>query len=65
LRVYRQAEVGKTAYDKGAKQLEDFFHDELKKFLKPELLPLGKQIIECCLNGGSVEDYASLIPMTY
>ena len=29
--------------------------------LEPDLTPLGRQIIECCLNGGSVDDYQALI----
>ncbi|MDR1951573.1 MAG: DUF4914 family protein [Bacteroidales bacterium] len=60
-----QAEVGFDGYDKGAKILMDFFKDELQKFNTPELHPLGKQIIECCLNDGSLEDYIKFIPMKY
>ena len=33
----------------------------VKEFLEPDLAPAGRQIIECCLEGGSVEDYKSLI----
>ncbi len=28
----------------------------------PDLDPLGKQIIDCCLSGGKVDDYEKLIP---
>jgi hypothetical protein len=42
--------------------LTDFFREELKAFLVPELDPLGKKIIECFMNGGTVSDYAKLIP---
>ena len=41
--------------------LADFFHAQLKKFLQPDLTPLGREIIECCMEGGTVEDYAALI----
>jgi hypothetical protein len=62
LKVHEQAEVGEEAYDAGAKMLTDFFREELKAFLVPELDPLGKKIIECFMNGGTVSDYAKLIP---
>lgn len=61
LKVYKQTEVGFEGYDKGAEILQDFFHRELPKYLVPGLADLGKQIIETCLNNGSVEDYANLI----
>lgn len=64
INVEQQPEVGIEAYDIGASLLQDFFEEELKKFLTPELDPLGKEIIECCLNKGTVEDYEKLIPMT-
>ena len=38
------------------------FCAELKQFLVPELDPLGKQIIEACLDGAHQEDYRRLIP---
>jgi len=60
--VEKQPEVGFDAYDKGAEILHDFFKKELSQFLCDDLMPLGRQIIECCLNGGSVEDYQNLIP---
>lgn len=62
LRVENQKEVGIAAYDTGAKQLQDFFHRELSQFLDPDLHPTGRRIIDCCLAGGSVEDYAALLP---
>jgi hypothetical protein len=37
----------------------------LPKFLKPELSPTGKRIIEACLNNASVEEYSQIIPMSY
>ncbi|HOH42723.1 MAG TPA: DUF4914 family protein [Candidatus Hydrogenedentes bacterium] len=65
LQVNAQPEVGDYAYDEGAKMLTEFFHSNLKQFMKPELHPLGKTIIECCLDGGQVSDYQSLIATTY
>lgn len=61
LRVELQPEVGEEAYDAGAKTLTEFFHDQLSKFIEPDLLPAGRQIIECCLDGGTIEQYNRLI----
>lgn len=58
-----QPEIGNDGYDAGAKILTEFFKKELRSFLQPGLNPLGKAIIECCLNDGSVEDYKKFIPM--
>lgn len=63
LEVQTQPEVGEEGYDAGAAMLRDFFHRELQKFLTTDLHPLGRQIIECCLADGTVDDYRSLIPM--
>ncbi len=63
--VDKQPEVGTEAYDAGVKQLTKFFKAELKNYLQPELSPLGKKIIECCLNNGSLRDYMDLTPMTF
>lgn len=62
LRVDEQPEVGPEAYDRGAEILRDFFHRQIQKFLEPDLDPLGRQIIECCLANGSLTDYEALIP---
>ncbi|NCA81408.1 MAG: DUF4914 family protein [Opitutae bacterium] len=59
--VEAQPEVGEAAYDQGARQLAEFFHSELAPYLEPDLDPLGRRIIDCCLHGGSVVDYANLI----
>lgn len=61
-KVEIQPEVGEEAYDIGAGLLYDFFRKYLKEFNTPDLLPLGRQIIECCLDNGSVADYEALIP---
>jgi hypothetical protein len=62
LRVNEQEEVGNESYDHGAELLNQFFKKELQPYVNSDLEPLGKQIIECCMNGGSVEDYETLIP---
>ncbi len=62
LRVEMQSEVSAEAYDAGAAILRDFFHQQVRKFLEPDLAPLGRQIIECCLTNGSLADYEALIP---
>jgi len=64
LRVEMQPEVGIAAYDQGARQLAEFFHKELTQFLDADLNPVGRKIIECCLAGGSVDDYVALLPIT-
>ncbi len=61
--VDQQPEVGPAAYDRGAEQLQNFFHSELRQFLVPDLLPTGRRIIECCLAGGSIDDYEALLDM--
>ncbi len=65
LQVNTQPEVGDAAYDEGAEILTEFFHRHIRQFMVPELHPLGKTIIECCLDGGQVNDYQSLIATTY
>jgi len=62
LRVEEQLEVGLDGYDRGAAVLTDFFRGELHKFLHPELDALGKRIIDCCLEGGTVADYEAFLP---
>ena len=62
LQVNNQAEVGNDGYDAGAKILTDFFKQEIKKFYVKELNPLGKQIIDACLNDAKVKTYYDLIP---
>lgn len=58
-----QPEVGNEGYDAGAAILTAFFKKELAKYLTPELKPLGRQIIECCLKDGTMEEYLELIPI--
>ena len=52
-----QPELGKSGYDAGAEILKDFFKQELQKYLTDDLDPLGREIIECCMNDGTVDDY--------
>ena len=65
LKVYKQTEIETAGYDAGAEKLYEFFRTELQQYLTPELHPVGRRIIETCLNGGSVEDYLEIIPMDY
>lgn len=62
LRVDMQREVGLEAYDLGALQLTNFFHQQLETFLDDDLDPLGRKIIEHCLAGGDLDAYEKLIP---
>ncbi|MCL2348468.1 MAG: DUF4914 family protein [Planctomycetaceae bacterium] len=62
LRVEEQPEVGSEGYDIGARQLVEFFKQELQSFLRPNLDPVGRRIIECCFSDGSVSDYEDLMP---
>lgn len=61
LKVYKQDEVGQTGYDEGAEKLYDFFKQELPQYLTVDLHPKGCEIIEACLRGATVEEYAALI----
>lgn len=63
LRPEMQHYVGEEAYDQGSAILTGFFKSELAQFLTDDLDPLGRQIIETCLNDGTVEDYEALTPM--
>ncbi len=65
LQTHRQIEVGTAGYDAGDAILSGFFKKELGQYLTDELNPLGRSIIECCLNDGTLEDYLTLIPMRY
>ncbi len=60
-----QSELGEDGYDAGAAMLCDFFRQELSQYLVDELHPLGRQIIECFMKNGSLEEYMELIPMRY
>lgn len=62
LQVNTQPEIGDEAYDAGARILHDFFEQELRQYLVPDLDPLGRKIIEKFLAGANVEDYEALLP---
>ncbi|MHB0961054.1 MAG: DUF4914 family protein [Pirellulaceae bacterium] len=62
LELDTQPEIGEEGYDQGAAILYEFFCRELGHFLEDDLDALGKQIIECCLDGGSLTDFEKLIP---
>lgn len=59
--VDKQPEVGEEAYDIGARMLTEFFHRELAQFQNDELQALGRDIIQCCLDGGTAADYDRLL----
>ena len=61
LQVELQKDNGTEGYDAGAAILTDFFKRELQKYLVPDLHPLGRRIIEACLNDGTLSDYVDLI----
>ena len=63
LQIDTQPEVGEDAYDQGAAMLHAFFRRCLADFQVPDLDPLGRQIITCCLDNGSLEHYEQLIPI--
>lgn len=63
LRPETQEALGEEGYDKGAEILYDFFARELSVYDTEELHPVGRQILECFKNHGSVEDYCSIIPL--
>ncbi len=65
LKVYKQNEVGIEGYDAGAEILEEFFREELQKYLKKDLLQTGKKIIDACLSGASIDDYNLIVPNSY
>lgn len=62
LRPELQSKLGEEGYDAGAKIITDFFKEELKQYLVPELDPLGKRIIELCLEDAPIEKYEELTP---
>ena len=61
--VERQCEVGTKTYDEGQAILHHFFKKNLNPYLIPEIDPLGKKIISCYLDNGSIDDFNALIPM--
>jgi hypothetical protein len=62
LEVNQQLEVGDGGYDRGAEMLTTFFRETVRPFLDPDLSNLGRRIIECFMDGGSVQDYEAILP---
>lgn len=58
-----QSDLGVEAYDAGAKILTDFFKSELDQYLTRRLNPIGRKLIECCMNDGKIENYLDIIPI--
>ncbi|MFV0503883.1 MAG: DUF4914 family protein [Lachnospirales bacterium] len=65
LRTHYQSEFGIEGYDAGAKMLTDFFKSQLQEYLIDGLDPLGRKIIEACLNDATVEEYFELMPYRF
>ena len=63
LRPEKQAALGEEGYDKGAEILYNFFEKELAVYDTEELHPIGKQILECFYNRGTIEDYCAITPL--
>jgi len=63
LRPEMQSKLGEEGYDAGAKILTDFIKEEVKQFLTDDLDPLGREIIECVLKDGTLDDYLALTPL--
>lgn len=64
LHVESQLQGGPEVYQEGARQWREFFKRELQPYLGPELDPLGRKIIQACLDDASLDDYWKLIPHT-
>ncbi|GAB4129426.1 DUF4914 family protein [Thermopirellula anaerolimosa] len=63
LEVDTQPEVGPEAYDEGGRILHEFFVNHLREILEsPGLDPVGRRVIRCCLDQGTVHDYEQFIP---
>ncbi len=62
LAVHEQLEVGTDGYDKGATILRDFFLKELEQFDTPDLVPLGRKIIELCRANAGTQEYWDILP---
>ena len=61
LQVHTQPEVGEEAFDQGTRMLEDYVRKHVTEFLSDDLDPLGRRIIQCLLDAGSLSDYEGLL----
>jgi hypothetical protein len=64
LHVGSQLQGGPEVFAEGARQWREFFHRELASYRTPELDPLGRRIVEACMDDATQEDYWKLIPHT-
>jgi hypothetical protein len=62
MQVENQLQGGPEVVEEGARQWRAFFHRELQPYLTADLDPLGRKIVEACLNDATQEDYWKLIP---
>ncbi len=65
LNVAEQRYVGEEAFKAGSDILTNFFKQELKQFLTPDLDELGRKIIESFLAGDSIEELNAIMPGKY
>ena len=63
LRPELQSRLGYAGYDAGAKILTDFIKEQVQQFMSDELDPVGRKIIDLCLNDAPLEEYLALTPM--
>lgn len=63
LRPELQSKLGFEGYDAGSKILTDFFKKQIREFMTEELDPIGRHIIELCLNDATLEDYLAVTPL--
>jgi len=61
LEVDSQPEVGPDAYDQGAEQLRKFFQKTLAEYDEDAMGPLGRRILDCFRDNGTLADYESLL----
>ncbi len=59
----KQETLGIEGYDQGADILYNFFAKELQTYDCEDLHPVGKQILECFKNHGTIEDYCAITPL--
>lgn len=63
LRPEMQSKLGVSGYDAGAKILTNYFKQEIRQFMTDDLEPMGREIIELCLNDAPLEEYIKITPM--
>ena len=63
LRPETQSKLGNAGYAAGAKILTAFIKEQLQQFVSDDLDPLGREIIDCCLHDGTLDDYLQLTPI--